>query len=517
MKNRKSVLTGVMLCTLGLGVSAGFAAKRPNIIYLMSDDQSTYTMGCYGNPDVQTPNLDRLAADGMAFDNHYDTTAICMASRATVMTGMYEYKHGCNFTHGEMMAGTWRKAYPVLLREAGYLTAFAGKFGFDLRETPGGPKLELPEADFDKWGGGPGQTHYETKKNRSMAAYADKFPHSTLAYGAFGRDFIREAAASGKPFCLSISFKAPHKPAAPDPEFDDVYAGKTFRKPENYGRENGGHFSKQSRQDRQYERFHSWNYSDKYDEVMAVYHQQIYAIDAAVGMIREALEEQGIAGNTVIIYTSDNGFFCGSHGYGSKVLPYEESARVPMMIYDPRHPNSGKRMRSGALSGNIDFAPTILRLAGLPIPENMDGADLMKLYDDPEAALHESLALINVWGEAPTHALGVVTKEMKYIHGAYAAEGFEVTEELYHLGKDPLELVNQAGNPEYSSVMEQLRQTYDRHLSHWKAEAVPYNNYQPYGTIFARDTPWPEKEALYRRKAIEAARKATAEARKQNK
>ena len=147
----------------------------------------------------------------------------------------------------------------------------------------------------------------------------------------------------------------------------------------------------------------------------------------------------------------------------------------------------------------------------------MDGADLMKLYDDPDAVLHESLALINVWGEAPTHALGVVTKEMKYIHWAYAAEGFEVTEELYHLSRDPLELVNQAGNPEYSAAMEQLRRTYDRHLSHWKAEAVPYNHYQPYGTIFDRDTPWPEKEALYRRTAIEAARKATAEARKQNK
>jgi arylsulfatase A-like enzyme len=485
----------IIIATALLSAVSANAAK-PNIVYLMADDQSTYTMGCYGNPDVQTPNLDRLAADGMAFDNHYDTTAICMASRATVMTGMYEYKTACNFEHGEMMTGTWEKSYPMLLREAGYMTAFAGKFGFELRETADSPKLELPATDFDRWGGAPGQSSYDTKKNKSMAAYAAEYPHSTLSYGAFGRDFIRDAATAKKPFCLSISFKAPHKPAAPDPKFDDVYAGKTFKKPANYGRENGEHFSNQSRQDRQYERFYEWNYADKYDEVMATYHQQIYAIDVAVGMIREALKEQGVADNTVIIYTSDNGFFCGSHGYGSKVLPYEESTHVPMIIFDPRQPNSGKKLRSDALTGNIDFAPTMLKLAGLPVPENMDGADLMELYGDPQGSIHESLALINVWGKAPTHALGVVTKDMKYIHWGYAAEGFEVTEELYHLGKDPLELTNQAGNPEYSSAMQQMQQAYDRHLSRWKAEAVPYNNYQPYGTVFDRNAAWAEKESL---------------------
>lgn len=491
-------LNPVVMAAALLSAAVCFSEKRPNVIYLMSDDQSTYTLGCYGNPDVQTPNIDKLAADGMAFDNHYDTTAICMASRATVMTGMYEYKHGCNFMHGDMQQDVWKNSYPVLLREAGYTTAFAGKFGFDLRESPNGKRLPLPADDFDRWGGGPGQTSYDTKKNKSMAAYAEEYPHATLSYGAFGRDFIRDAAKGGKPFCLSISFKAPHRPTTPDPKFDDVYAGKTFKKPENYGREHGEHFSKQSRQGRQYNRFYGWNYADKYDEVMATYHQQIYAIDVAVGMIRDALKEQGVADNTVIIYTSDNGFFCGSHGYGSKVLPYEESTRVPMIIYDPRHPNSGKELRSEALTGNIDFAPTLLKLAGLPIPGNMDGADLMALYSDPKETIHESLALINVWGNDATHTMGVVTKEMKYLHWAYAAEGFDVTEELYHLGRDPLELTNLANNPEYSSAVQQMRKAYDKHLAAWKAEAVPYNNYQPYGTLFDRNTPWAEKEVIRR-------------------
>ncbi len=172
---------------------------------------------------------------------------------------------------------------------------------------------------------------------------------------------------------------------------------------------------------------------------------------------------------------------------------------MPMIIYDPRLPNSGKQLRSDALTGNIDFAPTMLKLAGLPIPGNMDGADLMELYRNPEESIHESLALINVYnqsGPAVTHAMAVVTKEMKYIYWGYAAEGFNATEELYHLDKDSLELVNQAGNPEYSPAMERMRKAYDGHLSHWKAEAVPYNNYQPYGTIFDRNAPWAEKEPL---------------------
>ena len=119
-------------------------AKQPNIIYLMSDDQSSYSMGCYGNIDVQTPTLDRLSADGITFDNHYVSTAICMASRASVMTGMYEYKTGCNFQHGDLTQDKWLMSYPVLLREAGYLTAFAGKFGFDIIDGPIGKRLPMP-------------------------------------------------------------------------------------------------------------------------------------------------------------------------------------------------------------------------------------------------------------------------------------------------------------------------------------------------------------------------------------
>ncbi|QDV66012.1 sulfatase family protein [Crateriforma conspicua] len=472
--------------------------QRPNLIFLMADDQCTYSLGCYGNNDVQTPNLDQLARDGIVFDNHYVTTAICMASRATVMTGRFEFKTGCNFTHGDMRLDTWKTSYPVLLRRSGYRTAFAGKIGFDVADQQGEHRLKLAN-EFDRWGGGPGQTSYKTKANASMAAYADKYPHSTLSYGAFGRDFIQNSAISGQPFCLSISFKAPHKPAEPDPAFDAVYQNNRFRKPDNFGREYGTHFSKQSKTDRQYERFFSWNYADDYDGVMAKYHQQVYGIDQAVGMIRKALKQCNVDHNTVIIYTSDNGFLCGSHGYGSKVLPYEESSRVPLIVFDPRSPRSGQNRRCDALTGNCDFMPTLLTLAGVPVPQGTDGGDLMAIYEDPSQSIHESLPLINVWGNPATHSLSVVTKDHKYILWSYAGDGFEASEEFYDTANDPLELVNLAGNNQQIETLRLMRRRYDAYVRQWAKESVPYNGYPRYATVFDRNLPWSEKAALTKR------------------
>ena len=470
-----------------LASAADDSASPPNIIFLFADDQCTYSVGCYGNKDVQTPNMDRLARDGMIFDRHYNTTAICMASRATVFTGMYEYKTGCNFGHGNMHADVWAKSYPVLLREAGYLTAFAGKFGIVV-EGKG-----LCEDDFDFWGGGPGQTNYATAKNTSMRKYAEKYPHSTLSYGAFGQDVIRESVKQKKPFCLSISFKAPHKPATPDPRFNEVYAGKKFTRPANFGRQFGEHLSPQSKSGRQYARFTDWKYDTDYDGEMAKYHQQVYGIDVAVGMIRDELKAQGVADNTVVIYTSDNGYICGSHGYGSKVLPMEESSRVPLMIYDPRSPLSGKQIRCDRLTGNIDFAPTILELAGLPIPTHMDGKSLLGLLQKPDQGGHDQMAFINVWGPLPTHSLTCLTRQYKYTYWWYGDDRMEPVEELLDTQNDPLELTNLAGSSGSAATLETMRKRYDQELAKWKRQAVDYNDYQRYGVLFDRDVPLWEK------------------------
>ncbi|MEM9858891.1 MAG: sulfatase [Bacteroidota bacterium] len=461
---------------------------RPNIIYLMADDQNVSSVGCYGNPEVSTPNMDKIGQEGMIFSKHYNTTAICAASRASVLTGMYEYKTGTNFGHGDMKPQTWKKSYPVLLREAGYLTAFAGKFGFEVEG------MGLCKKDFDMWGGGAGQTNYRTAKNESMVKYARDYPHSTLSYGAFGQNVIQEAVKKGKPFNLSISFKAPHRPVHPDPKFDHIYADKTFTKPANYGREAGSHMSEQSKQGRHYKRFYEWDYATDYDSVMAKYYQLIYAIDVAVGMIVQELEKQGIADNTVIIYTSDNGYICGAHGFASKVLPMEESSRAPLMIYDPRSVNAGKIIKCNALTGNIDFAPTILDLAGITIPENMDGRSLVPLLENPNQTIHDQLAFINTWGSVPTQSLTCISEEWKYTYWWYGSAKMKPVEELYNLVTDPLEMSNVAGTPKFVNVLKVMREYYDEELRKWESEAVDYNNYQQYIILFDRTIPWQKKE-----------------------
>jgi arylsulfatase A-like enzyme len=332
-----------------------------------------------------------------------------------------------------------------------------------------------------------------------MADYAEKYPHSTLSYGAFGQDVIKRAVNEDKPFCLSISFKAPHRPVTTDPKFDDIYAGKKFTKPGNFGRKYANHLAEQSKKGRQYSRFTEWEYDSDYDGVMAKYNQLVYAIDISIGMIREELERQGIADNTVIIFTSDNGYICGSHGYGSKVLPMEESSLVPLMIYDPRSKTAGIEMRCEALTGNIDFAPTILELAGLPAPGDMDGKSLLPLLADPGGDIRDHMAFINVFGSMPTRSLTALTKDWKYTYWWYGAEGMTPAEELFNTSNDPLELKNLANDPVFSSELETMRTKYDSEVASWKEQVDPSSKpsskskYVEYGALFDRNVPWSAK------------------------
>ena len=218
-----------------------------------------------------------------------------------------------------------------------------------------------------------------------MARYAEEYPHSTRAYGAASIDFIRESVREGKPFCMSVFFKAPHRPVQPDPMFDAIYENTEFRKLPNYGREAGAHLAPHSRMGRQYKRFVEWGYDqeESYQYALRRYNQLIYGVDYSIGMVLDELEELDIDENTVIIFSSDNGYFNGSHGLGCKVLPYEEGARVPLIIADLRSGKAGRNKKTKAISGNVDIAATILDLSGTDIPSVYDGTSLLPLLVNP--------------------------------------------------------------------------------------------------------------------------------------
>ncbi|MEC8554876.1 MAG: sulfatase [Planctomycetota bacterium] len=489
-----SILTWVAFSAIN-GWAVG--NDRPNIVLLLTDDQSYNSLGYAGNTQVKTPNLDRLASEGLIFDAAYDSTSICMASRAQVMTGMYEYKTGCNFSHGPLHRKNWQKSYPVLLREAGYFTGFVGKFGFAVKGEDGDSSYhhndDLPMDSFDYWCGWPGQGSYRTKENEFFLQYADKHPHVTQAVGAASSDFIKAAKNENLPFCLSVSFKAPHGPMSPDPAFDELYADTTWATPPNYDQKGAAHVPEQAKSGRQYLTINDFE-RDRFQNTMRKYQQLVYGIDVAVGKIREELVRQGVADNTVILFLSDNGYNCGSHGFGGKVLPYEEGSRSPMVIYDPRHPVSGQGSRCNAVVGNIDIAPTILDLAGLPVPEGMDGRSLRPLLDTPAGRVREFMLLINAWGNAPTHELTVVTEEYKYIHWPYAHE-MEPKEELYHLTTDRYEMNNLVNDSGHQAALSKLQQHYDQALVVWKNECVPGGNYPLFAKIYDRHISWDAKLA----------------------
>jgi len=476
-------------------------ASRPNIVFLFSDDQTARAIGLE-NPDVITPHLDRLAREGVRFTNHYNTTSICMASRCNVLTGLYEHRHGCNFDHGDLARTFLERSYPVLLRRAGYHTGFAGKIGFDLQ----GEKFEALATFFDEWAGGPGQTFYETARNPGIAKYAAQYPHCSRAYAAWAADFLQSAKRSGKPFCLSISFKAPHLPFTPDPQDAKLYAGRQFKRPPNYGVENGRHLAAQARTSRAATGYREW--INNYDESAAAYYALITGIDAAVGMIRESLEREGLAGNTVIVFTSDNGYSMGAHGFGDKVLPYEEASKSPLIIHDPRQPRARSGKTSAALTGNVDMAPTLLALAGVPAPAGLDGRNLLPLLENPDGRMRDALPLFNYWGATSAQTLAIVAPGWKYIFWSHGGEGMKPTEELFDLNSDPYEMKNVAAEPRHAAVLADLRRQYDAELAAIAATRVAGHGYEKYPVLFSRTIPWSEKPAAPPPAAAKGKRKA---------
>ncbi len=466
------------------------AALQPNIVFLFSDDQTERAVGCYGNQEIITPNLDRLASAGVRFTNHYNTTSICMASRCCVLTGLYEYRHGCNFEHGDLERRFIEQSYPVRLRQAGYYTGFAGKVGFVLE----GEDFDAMAPLFDEWAGGPGQTEYETEKNVGIAQYAEQYPHCSRAYGAWGADFIHRAKASGKPFCLSLSFKAPHLPFTPDPIDLALYENKTYTRPPNYGAEHAGHLSSQSQTSRAATGYREW--IDDYDATVRKYYALITGVDAAVGMIRESLAREGLEENTVIIFTSDNGYNSGSHGFGDKVIPYEEGSKSPLIVYDPRLPQEHAGTTRSAVTANVDMAATIFALSGVPAPADIDGQDLGPLLVDPQAHVRNVLPLFNFWGTASAQAMAVVTPEWKYIYWYHAGNGQPPTEELFHVGTDRYEMATLAGDANYAKELSMLRQMYDMELANIAARVVASHGYEHYPTLFDRTSDWETKSQL---------------------
>ena len=344
--------------------------SRPNIIFFVTDDQRADSLGCAGNPILKTPNIDALAEHGVCFTNSFATTAICMSSRASILTGLYARQHKINDFNTPLAPELFANSYPVLLRKNGYRTGFIGKWGID-----GG---ELPKSDYDFFKGYQQQGSYFQPGSSK---------HLTVIETEQAIEFLNGCNAA-QPFCLAISFKAPHVqdegrnmkgiyPKYPyDRSLDRLYENDTVPAVKTVDVT-----PQPSLLDRTFNRTREAAdfRPQTYQEAMKDLYRLLSGVDMAVGKIREEIHQLGFSDNTVIVYTSDHGSFYGEHGLGGKWLMLEEAIRTPLVICDPRQPldQQGKICTQMAL--NIDLPATLLDLAGVEQPIAMQGKSLLPL------------------------------------------------------------------------------------------------------------------------------------------
>lgn len=427
--------------------------RKPNIIFLLTDDQRWDAMGAMGNPIIQTPNMDKLASAGILFQNAYVTTSICCTSRASILTGQYESSNHIHDFRTDLSLESVANSYPALLKDAGYKLGFIGKFGVGTH-----PPVQL----FDYWvnteAGGRMQPNYVTidKKGNKI--------HDTDTLGHAIQIFL-DQFGNNNPFCLSVSFKAPHEQDGDpptyviQPKYKDYYNDVTIPEPVTADSKYWQKFPDFFRTDSNFARARwkgLFGTPALYQENVKNYYRLITGVDGVIGNIIKKLDKLGIANNTIIILMGDNGMFLGEHGMEGKWYGYEESIRVPLLIYDPLLPDKIKQYRAPQIALNIDIAPTILSMAGIQAPKTMQGVDLISLLENKIPERKDFFYQYYFLGgpQLPREE-GVVTKNFKYMN--YFEHNYE---ELFDIKHDPHETDNLAKDPKYKMKLEELRIRY---------------------------------------------------------
>ncbi len=425
--------------------SAGDTKGRPNILFLLVDDLRHDTFGFAGHDICRTPNIDALAKESHVFENAFVTTAICMVSRASIFAGQYEARHKIHDFRTEFTEEAWKQTYPRLLKDAGYHTGFIGKFGV-------GNKIVEARKTFDFWRGFAGQGRFYDPKRKDNQ-------HLTALQGDQSLEFLRTAPAD-KPWCLSVSFKAVHcqdgakRQFPPDERDEKLYADITLP-PAPLSDEkffNALHEPLKTSESRK--RWQVRFSPELFQETVKDYYRLLNSVDRELGRMRAELAKLGFDQNTVIIFTSDHGFYLGERGLAGKWFAHEESIRIPLVIHDPRATEKRTRPLT-ELVLNIDFAPTILSFAALPAPASMQGRNLRPLLksfgqDWRTDFFYEHHFIPNRIPESEA----VRTQRWKYIHWLAPKPGVE---ELYDLADDPREIKNLVNDPAHQETLENMR------------------------------------------------------------
>ncbi len=494
----KCFLLSALAAAWGLGFASTAAGEtRPNILFIFTDDHCQQALSAYDPSRMTTPNMDRIAREGMKFTRCYVTNSICGPSRAVIQTGKYSHVNGF-VRNGNVFNGD-QQTFPKLLQAAGYQTAVIGKW--HLGSTPQG---------YDYYDVLKGQGPYYNPP--MITARADGKP-VTRPHTGYTTDIITEKAIewlksgrdAARPFMLMCQHKAPHRNWMPGPKYlnwlDDVqipepetlrddYSGRspaahaqqmTIRyhltdrdlKLTGHGRMNADQIQLwdaaygpkneaflKARAHMTDEQIFQW----KYQRYVKDYLRCVKSVDDGIGVLLDYLDESGLADNTVVIYSSDQGWYLGEHGWFDKRWMYEESLQTPLLVRWPGHVHPGTT--HDAIVSNVDFAETFLDLAGVPIPSDMQGRSLVPLLGGDTPPDWRSTFYYHYYENPGAHNVarhyGVTDGNYKLIH-FYALQGQPLDDwELFDLRRDPHELRSVYGQPEYVAVQQRLRRELER-------------------------------------------------------
>jgi len=468
---------------------------RPNIVFIMSDDHAYQAISAYGHDLNSTPNIDRIATEGAIFNKGFVSNSICAPSRAVMLTGKHSHING---KVDNIQSFDWdQDNFAKSLQKSGYQTAMVGKIHMD----------GLPQG-FDYSHVLPGQGHYYNPEFIENGVQKKIPGYVTEITTDIALDWLENKREQDKPFLLLYHQKAPHRVWMPEEKYFSLFDEKTFTPPANFfddyeGRpaaaahemgidkdmdlvydlkmlDTEGEIQTKYRKNYQnmYNRMDAtqkaaWDtyYTPiikkfkadsltgkelalwKYDRYMKDYLRTIQSVDDGVGEVLDYLEKNGLAENTIVVYTSDQGFYLGEHGWFDKRFMYEESFRTPMLVRYPKEIKAGTVINE--MVQNLDFAPTFLEYAGIEIPKEIQGESFRKLVKGEEVTWRD--AIYYTYYEYPgEHNVarhhGVRTDRYKLIHFYYDFEKWE----LYDLEKDPSEMTNVYDDPSYATVRKEM-------------------------------------------------------------
>ncbi len=428
-------------------------ANRPNVVVIVSDDHRADLMGCMGHPIIKTPNMDRLASEGLLFENAFATSGVCSPSRGSILTGKYSHQAGTPrivWTNNTFRAQ--ERPFPTRLHDAGYHAAHIGKWHL------GQGNLGMP--GYDHWEGFEWLgAYFDTEliingEAKTFKGFSDDIISQRAA------EYIQARAKTKEPFCVFVGLKAPHLNFSYPPRLEHAFDGIDIPKPasfdEDYDKSGRMPFLKNAIDIKTFVGGMPM-FDNSWEKYVKSYYRSAQSIDDAVGTILKAIDNAGIVDNTIVIYTSDQGYTLGEHGLCEKHFAHEEAMRVPMLIRYPKRINPGTRREEMAL--NIDIAPTVLDLCGASIPKDMVGrswAPLLDAGDKPVGTWRENFLFeLASEGDQIPGQIAVRTDHHKLITYPWISKPWK---ELYDLDKDPQEMRNIADDPAYTGVLADMEQ-----------------------------------------------------------